>query len=258
MECSSQRVLLLPGFGEDDKIFRKMKPYLNGYSLLYVDYRDVLSKFEVETISLDKFVQEMIEYYDITQNDILIGHSLGGFISHRIKQLVNCPNCLIASCTDPSKIKFPVSFKRIIKLLTMNGMFTSRVFKELLWKTYQRKPSVEEIEHTLTVFESYEKEDIFKLIKIIEPKKKSWTRIFRKNRIRRPSLIIHPIADWIVKSPDEDHIKVPGDHFALATYPEIVGQHLENWLLGMQQEWAHSKEMELEFRLYDQPELWIA
>jgi len=258
MEYSSQRVLLLPGFGEDDKIFRKIKPYLNGYHLLYVDYRDVLRKFEVENITMDKFVDQMIDYYDINENDILIGHSLGGYISHKIKQLVNCPNCLIASFTDPSKIKFPVGFKRVIKLLTMKGMFTSRLFKEMLWKTYQKKPSVEEIEHTLSVFESYDKEDIFKLIKIIEPRKKSWTRIFKKNRIKRPSLIIHPMSDWIVKSPDESHIKVPGDHFALATYFEIVGQHLEDWMLGMQQEWAHKKELEMEFQLYDTPELWMA
>jgi len=251
-------VLLLPGFGEDDKIFRKIKPFLNGYHLLYVDYRDVLRKFEVEDISMDNFVQEMISYFDIGPNDILIGHSLGGYISHKIRQLVDCENCLIASFTDPSKIKIPVGFKRVIKMLTMKGMFTSRVFKEMLWKTYQKKPSVAEIEHTLSVFESYDKEDIYKLIKIIEPSKKSWTRIFRKNRLKRPSLILHPMSDWIVKSPDEEHIKVPGDHFALTTYCEIVGRHIEDWLLGMHQEWAHSKELELETHLYDQPELWIA
>ncbi len=258
MEYSSQRVVLLPGFGEDDKIFRKIKPFLNGYSLLYVDYRDVLRKFEVENITMDKFVHELIEYYDINSKDILIGHSLGGYISHKIKQSTDCHNCLIASFTDPSKIKIPVGFKRVIKLLTMKGMFTSKLFKEMLWKTYEKKPSVAEIEHTLSVFDSYNKEDIYKLIKIIEPKKKSWTRLFRKNRTKRPSLILHPMSDWIVKSPDEEHIKVPGDHFALTTYFEIVGQHLEDWLLSLHQEWAHSKELELEYRLYEQPELWIA
>lgn len=258
MNCYSQRIILLPGFGEDDKIFRNLNPYIEGYELLHVDYRDVLRKFNVDNITLKSFIDQMIKYYDITSTDILIGHSLGGFISHQIRQKVDCSNCLIASFTDPSKIKLPVSFKRLIKWLTMSGMFTSKVFKDAIYKTYENKPSVKEIEHTLTVFEDYGKEDIYKLIKIIEPEKRSWTNLFIRRKSIKPSMIIHPLSDWIVNRPDEAHITVPGDHFALATNFDIVGKHLETWLLSLHQEWAHSKELELERRIYEEYHHWVA
>ncbi len=258
MDYFKQRLILLPGFGEDDRIFRNLAPQFKQYDILHVDYRDVLRNFNVKDITLRKFIESMIRYYDINDSDILIGHSLGGFIAHQIRQTVDCQNCLIASFTDPSKVKLPVSYKRLMKFLTMKGMFTSKLFKEVVWTTYKRKSSAVEIENVLSVFESYSKEDIYKLIKIVEPQKRKWTKLFVRKQVSKPSLIIHPASDWIIKRPDEDHIKVKGDHFALATNYEIVGKHLENWLLAMHLEWAHSKELAIEQQIFEEYELWVA
>lgn len=242
-----KRIVLLPGFGEDKRIFRKIAPYLSDYELLHVDYRSVLHRFTPENIELPDFISALHEHYGISQDDILIGHSLGGFISHRLRQQLGCDNCLIASFTNPKKIKLPYNYKKLAKWFTDKGGFTSIPFRQIVRIKYRNSTALPDLENSLEVFAQYGKQDIYKLIRLIQPRWKGWLDWLRPAPTElSPSLILHPQKDSIVAPPDEQHIKLPGNHFSPATHPEIVGRHLEAWLIRLKREKALDMEIEAE------------
>jgi len=242
-----KRIVLLPGFGEDKRIFRKIAPYLNDYELLHIDYRTVLQQFTPENIDIKSFVKALREHYAIDENDILIGHSLGGFISHYLHQQLGCANCLIASFTNPKKIRLPYNYKKLVKWLTEKGLFTSNTLKSLVRMTYHWSDSMTELKNSLEVFEQYGKQDIHKLIQLLYPKRRSFLQWLLPNpKLSPPSLILHPAKDSIVAPPDEAYVKLPGNHFSPATHPQIVGQHLEAWLIRLKREKALDMELEAE------------
>lgn len=242
-----KRIILLPGFGEDKRIFRKLKPYLKGYDLLHADYRSVLHLFSPEDIVVEDFVTALSEHYSIDKEDILIGHSLGGYISHVLRQQLGCDNCLLASFTETKKIKLPFNYKKLVKWFSDKGLFTSSALQQLVWLKYYNKPFILEIENSLEVIQEYGKEDIYKLIRMIQPRSRSileWLR--SKPAPLLPSLILHPVKDSIIARPSEPHILIPGDHFSHTTHPEIVGGYIEKWLLRLKREKAHELEMQAE------------
>lgn len=243
-----KRIVLLPGFGEDKRIFRKIAPYLSNYELLHIDYRSVLDRFTPEDIEMKYFIEALRQQYSITKDDILIGHSLGGFIAHQFRQLLGCDNCLIASFTNPKKIKLPYNYRKLTKWITNNkGLFTSGTFKNIIRLKYHNHPAMPELENSLEVFEQYGKKDIYKLLRLLQPKRKSFLKWLLPDPIQiTPSLILHPIKDSIVAPPDEPHIQLPGNHFSPATQPELVGQHLEQWLIRLKREKALDMELEAE------------
>ena len=112
-----KRIILLPGFGEDRRIFRAIMPYFENYNTLIVDYQDLLPNFTIHNIRLEKFVKKLIRTYRITKNDVLIGHSMGGYLAHYIRQRVGCEVCLHSSFTNPKKIKVIVHNKSLISYI---------------------------------------------------------------------------------------------------------------------------------------------
>jgi len=241
--------VLLPGFGEDKRIFRKITPYLSDYELLYVDYRSVLHRFTPDDIELYDFINALCEHYDINEDDILIGHSLGGFISHHLRQQLGCDNCLIASFTDRKKIKLPYNYKKLAKWFTDKGGFTSIPFRQIVRLKYRNSTAMPDLENSLEVFAQYGKQDIYKLIRIIQPRRKSFLQWLLPDPTEvPPSLILHPKKDSIVAPPDEPHIQLPGNHFSPATHPEIVGEHLQAWLIRLKREKALDMEIEAELQ----------
>lgn len=252
---------LLPGFGEDRKIFRKLYPYFSGFQTVDVDYRPVLQEFTADTISVTNFVARLITYYDIQPHDVLVGHSMGGFIAHNIRKVLHCEACLIASFTNPNKIKFPIQFEWLVKWLTYNGLFTSDIYKEAAnFHFGNEHVALEEIQNTLAVFGSYKREDIFKLIKMLNGYRKKgllgWLYSYTKEV--KPSLIIHPANDSVLGAPDEKHITVPGDHFAPVTHPQAIGNVLGKWLLSLSQSRAVSEELLLEDAWLENYLDWVA
>jgi len=244
-----KRIVLLPGFGEDKRIFRKIAPYLNDYELLYIDYRSVLHQFTPDDIEIHNFINALCRHYDINEDDILIGHSLGGFISHHLRQQLGCDNCLIASFTNPKKIKLPYNYKKLAKWFTDKGGFTSIPFRQIVRLKYRNSPALPDLENSLEVFQEYGKQDIYKLIRLLQPRWKGLLKwLLPVSAEVPPSLILHPKKDSIVAAPDEPHTQLPGNHFSPVTYPELVGEHLEAWLIRLKREKALKMEIEAELR----------
>jgi hypothetical protein len=233
-----QRLLFLPGFGEDERIFRNIIRYFGAYDVEVLDYRTVLPVFSEKSIQLQSFIRSLINNYTISQNDILIGHSLGGFIAHHIRQEIGCPICLHSSFTDPAKIKVLLRNKFVAETAIQNGFFTSFAFRKGARLLYALKDSKEEMECVLDTLSSYGEENILKLVLLFFNRKKRLLNWLRSSPSYdyAPNLILHPKKDNIISAPDEDYILIPGDHFSIATYPQKSVFIILDWLKELQQQ----------------------
>lgn len=233
-----QRLLLLPGFGEDERIFRNVINYFGAYDVEVLDYSDVLPFFSYKSIQLQSFIEAIIKSYDISAKDILIGHSLGGFIAHHIRQRVGCPICMHSSFTDPAKIKVLIGNKFLIKKTIRNGLFRSSMFKKGARLLHSADASKEDMEHVLEKLGNYGSANILKLVYLFFNRKKRFLNWLRSNPDYDflPNLIIHPKSDNIVNPPDEDYFEVNGNHFSISTHPQQSIFIISNWLRELQQQ----------------------
>ena len=233
-----QRLLLLPGFGEDERIFRNIISYFGAYNVEVLDYTNVLPFFSYKSIHLESFIKSIIRFYAISDRDILIGHSLGGFIAHHIRQKTGSPICMHSSFTHPSKIKILISNKLLVKKTVLNGLFNSLAFRKGAKLLHSTSASKRDMEYVIEKLNSYGNANILKLVYLFFNRKKrilNWLRS-RPAYDFSPNLIIHPKNDNIVNPPDEDYFEVNGDHFSIATHPQQSIFIISNWLRELQQQ----------------------
>lgn len=228
----NRRLVLLPGFGEDERIFRNIIPYFSDFQIEIVNYQNILPQFTRYNVRLERFIRKLVQVYGITKDDILIGHSMGGYLAHHVRQMVGCEACLHSSFVHPSKINFLVNNQFLVQWTIQNGLFQWDVFKLISNWRYLNKPSAQEVQHAVDLLNEYGSLDLLKLTLLFFKRKRRFMNWLRSTPDYElvPSLIIHPDKDKIVAAPDEEHFTVEGDHFSIATHPEQSAKILRNWL----------------------------
>jgi len=221
---SKKRILLFPGYGCNALSFNKIEPFLQDYTIEYIDYRTITARFSIFKFNLKDFVNQLIVSHHITPNDILIGHSLGGFIAYNISQIVRCEVCLIGSFTDTARIVRLAPFKIASDVfITIGGLKWNKAHQYLQKRRQQRPNSIAAFEAVLDNFKNYyTNDDLLKLSQL------AYSSALAHNK--PPSLRIHAIADRIVLPPLETFTEAPGDHFCMLTHPKEVGDILTQWL----------------------------
>lgn len=217
------RTLFIAGFGEDEFVFDKIKGALPGEKLI-LSLWHLLPDYPERDLTVSAFAGELVQRYQITDGDLVIGHSTGGWVAIHIKQLVNCPVIQLASWTDERKVVAPRIHRRLIYLAAQTGLYLNQyILRYLLTSYYHDKPS----------------RDIFRRVfeRLI-----SGNRANAVNQLRlifnpyptpvtvKPDLRIHAKADRVILFPDELTQVVPGDHFSLYTYPEEVVTLIKQFL----------------------------
>src|SRR4051794_8113055 len=97
------RIILIPGFAEDELIFSKLVPLIEGDKVVLNSWK-LLATGQRAEFNVLKFAHEFIDSFKITHQDILIGHSMGGWIAYHVKHLVGCRIVQIASLTNSDRI----------------------------------------------------------------------------------------------------------------------------------------------------------
>ena len=208
------RLIFIPGFGETKHIFSQIAPHLPGEHL-FIENQDLLGSKPTPSITSIGYAQQLIEHHNITRQDYVIGHSMGGWVAYAIKHLVGCPIIQIASWTDPKKVVRPVRKPEIIYWLVRNGLYLNRFNKKLLLRLYRNKPSAQIFSEVFQHLIDSPPEYVVNQLRVILNPNESEITV-------QPDVVIHSKVDSIIRFPDGKVNTVPGDHFNLFTYPAEV------------------------------------
>lgn len=217
-----QRIILLPGFSEDAYIFDEIKSSFSDYELVFVDYRNALEKHSLSTIDVWKFSKSLIEQYKITATDKLIGHSMGGYFSFVIRELISAEISMIASFSDPNKVRRITQNRFITIFIAKTGIIKTDFFQKFLKKPTKGKYYESVHDKVMQNMKTFSSSQLAKMVKMSFGEKV-------KSKFKNP-LRIHAKNDSIVRAPDEEYVEVKLGHFCLILEPKEVLTPILNWL----------------------------
>jgi hypothetical protein len=219
------RLFFIPGFGEDETIFDKTKPFIPGEKVMLNNWT-LLGNEPRKDLDALQYAKQLIERFQIMKEDVIIGHSLGGWVAFHIKHIIDCRIIQIASWTDDKKVVKLVSNARFMYWLIRRGWYFNKVAKNIIARLqYRNKPSLELF---LTIFERLKrgnKENVINQLRVV-------FNPVNETIIAMPDLRIHSKNDNVILYPDQPFHEVPGDHFTLYTHPEAVYKPIVNFLRG--------------------------
>jgi hypothetical protein len=217
------RIIFIPGFAEDEFAFSKIAPLIAGEQLILNSYK-LLGDEQREDFNALKFAQEFIATYKITERDILIGHSMGGWIAYHVKHFVGCRIIHIASLTNTDRIIPPAVNNAAVHWAVRQGL----VFNKLTTSIsslgfYHHDYSKDIFMYCAHLLEKANTENIVNQLKLLLNPVDAVITI-------QPDLRIHGKEDNILRPPAEPYHKVSGDHFTLFTHPEEVSVPIIQYL----------------------------
>jgi acetyl esterase/lipase len=217
------RLIFIPGFGEDEVIFDNLHPLLSGEKE-FLSLWKLCPDQKMPELNVTLLAKDIVHRYNISQHDVVIGHSAGGWVALYIKQLVQCAIVQISSWTDVRKVVKPISNRHLLyRLAKTQLLFNHTVLQWLLKTKYRHQPSAEIFRRIfIRLIEGNRDNRVNQLRLIFNPVK--------EGIIVNPDLRIHARKDPIVRFPDGPAHEVPGDHFSLYTYPERVAQPIHELL----------------------------
>ena len=135
------RLFFIPGFGEDPDIFEKIHPHLPGNKVMIKNWELIGDAPKPELTAL-QHARELVAEFNIGPEDVVIGHSMGGWIAWHIKHLVHCRVIQIASWTNGRKVASITSNQELIYWAVKKGLYFNPLVKQLLiWKGYRKSSS---------------------------------------------------------------------------------------------------------------------
>lgn len=207
-------VWLFPGFMENGEIFSKLVeqlPITAEYKI--VDYNPVLAQFPNDKFLVADFVPKLITHYNISPNDIVIGHSTGGWFAAWVNHFQQNPVVLLSAFTDSEKViaKALVKFRCLRRFVVKSGLYYAGFVKSAFRKAYGHKPSRDAVFNVLLPnYDSFSKDYVLKMLNMIASKEKpTYKELLR----------LHALKDRILAIPDEPFTEIPGDHFSLYAFP---------------------------------------
>ncbi len=216
------RLIFIPGLGEDEFIFDHLLPFIPGEKLVLNTWQLFCNHPRGKFTGLD-YAREVAARYQVTDKDLVIGHSLGGLTALYLKYLTGCKIIQIASYTHKNRIVVPISSYKIIEGAVRSEIFFNNFIKWLILNIqYYKKPSKPIVNHIFNLLKKGDKINVINQVKVaLNP---------QLPKPIEPDLRIHSKGDKIVRPPKEAYYEVPGDHFSLYTHPDEVAIPINNFI----------------------------
>ncbi len=220
-----RRILLLHGFGDDERSYEVLIPQLpETLQPEYVDYYTLCDDLPLKEVTAASYARRIIEKHQVTSDDILLGHSMGGYIAHAIRQQVDAPCVFIGSFSDPKKVRYPVMYFWLIRLAIFLGFFTTWFLRLGGWLKYRNAEGNEEATISAEALGRQTRHSLYRLLRTFFVDPPPPTPV--------PELAFHGTEDDVVAPPDFVHLAMAGNHFINRTRVEIIVAHLSAWLDG--------------------------
>ena len=218
-----KRLIFIPGLGEDEKVFDNVLPLIEGEKLVLNTW-NLHGDITRGKVTATDIAREIAERYSITKDDVIIGHSMGGWIALFVKELTGCNIIQVGSYTSHKRVIVPVLNHQFIKWAVKYQVFFNPLIRWLVLKIqYNRKPSKQWLTYIFNLLKNGNKNNVINQLTV------ALTPTPTKINIE-PDLRIHSKKDLIVKPPKEAYVQIPGDHFSILTYPIEAATAINDFL----------------------------
>ncbi len=213
------RTFFIHGFTEDGSIFDRLIPLLGLEKPICVYLKNELKEWSpAGRISVESTAAWLVQKYKIDAQDLIIGHSMGGWIAIHVKQIAGSPVVQLASFTDQQKIFTLTRSLFLLKALVRLHILQSATAINYLKKKYPFDESRALNDQLGDVMAAEDPGYLIQQFEILFRKAAALTVV--------PDLRIHATPDNIVAPPDEPFVVAPGDHYSLVFHPEFVAGHV--------------------------------
>ena len=216
MTYDSLRLIYIHGYVEDPSIFDNLAPLLPADNVLKLNLQDEFVRWnpDDQTVNVSSLAAYLIKTYQVTAADVVIGHSMGGYIAANLKAQTGCGAVLISSYTDPAKIVTFTRNVRLLRYLVKWGLVQSNALASTALKKYPFDQSRVLHKSLVGNMVAQPKRFIYQQLRILMAK---------PDVPPAPSDVrIHTRPDNVLRFPDEPYHETPGDHFNLVYHPEEV------------------------------------
>ena len=209
------RIFLIHGYVEDPTVFDQLVLMLPPADFVRINLAEEFGRWQpTGPINVRLVAQYLTDQYKISADDVVIGHSMGGWVAINIKQVSGAAAVQVASFTNQTKIRFPTDNLTILKLLLNSGVTQGRTLNNYFIRHYpfaeSRELYTRLVSGSMQMPRLYLWQQLQTLFATVPP------------LTVQPDLRIHARRDSIVGVPDETFVEVPGDHFSLVFHPELV------------------------------------
>ena len=220
------RLILLPGYTEDQTIFATLLPLLPAFAqVLPLELEEEFAHWRpAGRPTVVALAQYLAARHRIGPADVLIGHSMGGWIAAHLKAQTGATAILLSSFTDQAKIVSKIRSPRLLALYAHLGLVQNRWLNEYFRRRYPHEES--RVLHGQLVAgmgrlrRRYVAQQLGVLFASVPP------------LTTQPELRLHARGDTVVLPPDESFVELPGDHFAHYFYPQLAAAAIGQLLAG--------------------------
>jgi pimeloyl-ACP methyl ester carboxylesterase len=216
-----KRLLLLPGYLEDSTIFDTLRPLLPPAAEgLAIELAPEFAQWRpTGAANVVTFARHLAQRYRIGPHDVLIGHSMGGWIAAHIKAQTGATAVLLSSFTDQRKVVARARNPLLLALYAWSGLGRSRWLRARAKREYRFDESRALFGQLADGIARHPRRYVHRQLQVLFAPVPPL--------LVQPELRVHALADNVVLPPDEAFVEIPGDHFAHYYYPELVAAAIE-------------------------------
>lgn len=218
------RLIYIHGYVEDETIFDNLAPLLPGELVLKLNLQREFVQWNPDdrTVNVSTLAQYLVRMHQIGPADVVIGHSMGGWIAANLKAQTGCWAVLISSYTDIKKVITPTRHIGLVRLLVNWGVVQSKGFASYALKKYPFDESRVLHKSLIANLTSQSRRYIYQQLRVLLAP--------YPTPPATPDLRIHTRLDNVLRYPDEPYHETSGDHFNLVFHPETVAAPIRAWL----------------------------
>ena len=213
-----KRLLLLPGYTEDPTIFDPLLPLLPLLPFAEVVALNLEEEFAhwhpAGPVNVHTLARYLAARHGIGPTDVLIGHSMGGWIAAHLKEQTGATAILLSSFTDQAKIVSSIRSPRLLGFYAWLGLVQNRQLNEYFRRRYPHDESRALHAQLVAGMGRLRRRYVARQLRVLFAPVPPLTTA--------PDLRLHARADTVVRPPDEPFVTLPGDHFAHYFYPELA------------------------------------